>query len=202
MVLAARSKGKVPACQFLEADLESLLVHNEVNIFQFQQCMTFVTRNHAVINMHHFVKLLRYDKYSRRMCGDLKVVAHVLGSQLGCKKICCFLTNWDSRAKESHYYKKFWEELIAYFLLTRHEPRKKQRLQQFFVAAGNFLPSRYLVTIGGYRGSSTDTRPTILLLFLVLFASGTCLPSLCLATIVGMDIQTHRLMGGIYEVRC
>jgi hypothetical protein len=83
-----------------------------------------VTRNHTVIDMHHFVKLVWYDKYFRRMCGGLKVVAHALGLQLGCTKICCFLSKWDSRAKESHCYKKFWEDLLTYLLLARHGPRK------------------------------------------------------------------------------
>jgi hypothetical protein len=38
------------------------------------------------------------------------------------------------------------------------------------------------------------TCPTVLLLLLVFFATGTCLPSRCLATIGGI----HRPMGGIY----
>jgi hypothetical protein len=45
------------------------------------------------------------------------------------------------------------------------------------------------------------TRPTIRLLFGVFIAARTCLPSRCLATTGGIHIQTHRLMGGIYEVR-
>jgi hypothetical protein len=73
----------------------------------------------------------------------------------------------------------------------------------------------YLATIGGYTNSPTDTRPTILLLLRVFLAMGTCFPnrclamkgggytlrSLCLATTGGIDIETHRLMGFIYEVR-
>jgi hypothetical protein len=38
------------------------------------------------------------------------------------------------------------------------------------------------------------TRPTILL-FHIFVAAGTCLPSLCLATIGEVHIQIHRLMG-------
>jgi hypothetical protein len=57
---------------------------------------------------------------------------------------------------------KFWEELIAYFPLIRHGPYKIGRLQQFLVAAGTCLPSRFSATI---------------------------------------HTQTHRVMGGIYEVR-
>jgi hypothetical protein len=44
------------------------------------------------------------------------------------------------------------------------------------------------------------TRPTIILLLRVFVAAGTCLPSCCLARIGWVHIQTHRPMGGIYEV--
>jgi hypothetical protein len=46
------------------------------------------------------------------------------------------------------------------------------------------------------------TRPAILLLLRVFVATGTCLPSRCLATIGRIHIRTHRLMGEIYQVRC
>jgi hypothetical protein len=48
----------------------------------------------------------------------------------------------------------------------------------------------------GYR----ETRPTTLLFLRVFLTAGTCLPRRCLATIGEIHIQTHRLMGGIYEV--
>jgi hypothetical protein len=41
----------------------------------------------------------------------------------------------------------------------------------------------------------------IILLLHVFDAVGIYLPSRCVATIVGMRAQTHRLMGGIYEMR-
>jgi hypothetical protein len=74
--------------------------------------------------------------------------------------------------------RKYWEELIAYFPLTRNGPHRKRRLKQFFVAAGTSLPNPYLATI---RGIHRPTRPTILLLLSVFIAAGTCLPSRCLA---------------------
>jgi hypothetical protein len=69
-----------------------------------------------------------------------------------------------------YWNKKFWEEQIAYFPLTRHRPHKNDASNKssivayVFVAAEMFLPSR------------------------------------CLATVV-IHRQTHRPMGGIYEVR-
>jgi hypothetical protein len=45
-------------------------------------------------------------------------------------------------------YWKFWEE---------HGPQRKQHLQQFFVAAGTFLPSCFLAMIVGYTGRPTGS---------------------------------------------
>jgi hypothetical protein len=52
--------------------------------------------------------------------------------------------------------KKFWDELLAYFPLTRHGWLKKRRVQKLFYCClcircrGNVLPSRCLATIVGY----------------------------------------------------
>ena len=42
----------------------------------------------------------------RNICGDLKVVAILLGMQQGYTKYCCFLCEWDSRDRTSHYARK------------------------------------------------------------------------------------------------
>jgi hypothetical protein len=120
---------------------------------------------------------------------------------------------WREHTRQGKIYKKFLEELIACFLLIRHVPHRKRHLQQFFVAARTSLPSCYLATIGGYTDPQAQP-PTILLLLLVFIDAGTCLPSGCLAmkggitlpslclTMIGeIYIETHRLMGGIHEVR-
>jgi len=56
------------------------------------------------------MKLLRgnikYDKFKWKLCGDLKVVALLLGMQLGYTKYCCFLCEWDNRDKKNHYVNK------------------------------------------------------------------------------------------------
>ena len=36
------------------------------------------------------------DEFKWKLCGDLKVVALLLGMQLGCTKYCCSLCEWDS----------------------------------------------------------------------------------------------------------
>jgi len=42
------------------------------------------------------------------LCGDLKVVAQLLGMQLGYTKYCCFLCEWHSRDRKNHYVSKLW----------------------------------------------------------------------------------------------
>jgi hypothetical protein len=96
------------------------------------------------------------------------------------------------------YIKKFWGELIAYLPLIRHGSHRKL-CQQSFVVTGSFLLRFYLQTIG-YIDPDTRVQKFILL-FRVFAVAGTCFQSRSLATIRGINTQTHRLMGGICEVR-
>ena len=50
---------------------------------------------------------IQYDKYCWTICCDLKVIALLMGLQLGYTKFC-FLCEWDSRDKKNHYIKKEW----------------------------------------------------------------------------------------------
>ena len=49
------------------------------------------------------MKLLlgKYDEFNWKVCGGVKVVALLLGMQLGYTNYCCVLCEWDSREKES-----------------------------------------------------------------------------------------------------
>ena len=42
------------------------------------------------------------------ICGDLKVIALLLGLQHGFRKFCCFICEWNSRAQSLHYSRKDW----------------------------------------------------------------------------------------------
>jgi hypothetical protein len=59
---------------------------------------------------------------------------------------------------------KFWEELIVYFPLIRHESYRKRHIQQLFVAARTSLPSFCLLTIGEYIDSTqfSSSAPNLL----------------------------------------
>jgi len=43
-----------------------------------------------------------------QICGDLKLIALLLGLQQGFKKYCCFICEWDSRAQSLHPSRKDW----------------------------------------------------------------------------------------------
>jgi len=51
---------------------------------------------------------IKYDEIKWKLCGDLTVVALLLGLQLGYTKFCCFLGEWDSRDKKNHHVNKLW----------------------------------------------------------------------------------------------
>jgi len=51
---------------------------------------------------------IKYDEFKWKLCGDLKVVALLLGMQLVYTNSCCFLCEWDSRDKKNHHVIKLW----------------------------------------------------------------------------------------------
>ena len=54
------------------------------------------------------MEAINYDKFKWQICGDLKVIALLLGLQQGFTKYCCFISEWDSRARSLHYSRKDW----------------------------------------------------------------------------------------------
>jgi hypothetical protein len=59
-------------------------------------------------NMNILMDLINYDKFKWQICGDLKVVVLLLGLQQGFTRYCCFICEWDSRARTLHYSRKDW----------------------------------------------------------------------------------------------
>jgi len=47
--------------------------------------------------------VINYDKFKWQICGDLKVITLLLGLKQGLTKYCCFICEWDSRARSLHY---------------------------------------------------------------------------------------------------
>jgi len=59
-------------------------------------------------NVKILMEAINYDKFKWQICGDLKVIALLLGLQQGFTKYCCFICEWDSRARSLHYSRKDW----------------------------------------------------------------------------------------------
>jgi len=59
-------------------------------------------------SMNLLLGKITYNGFKWKLCGDLKVVALLLGIHLGYTKYCCFLCEWDSRDKKNHCVNKLW----------------------------------------------------------------------------------------------
>ena len=59
-------------------------------------------------NLKFLINIINYNYHNFLICGDLKVIALLLGLQGGYTKYPCFLCLWDSRADKQQYYTKNW----------------------------------------------------------------------------------------------
>ena len=53
---------------------------------------------------------INYNAHCWSICSNFKVIAILLGLQIGYSKYCCFWCYWDSRARDKHYTVKVWSE--------------------------------------------------------------------------------------------
>lgn len=87
--------------------LKAVLLHNG-------NCLPSIPVAHAVHmketydNLKQLLNTIEYNKSSWHLCGDLKVVALLMGLQQGYTKYMCFLCEWDSRARDLPYWRKEW----------------------------------------------------------------------------------------------
>src|SRR5258705_1856737 len=58
--------------------------------------------------LEHLLKSIKYSDHKWIICGDLKIIAIILGMQKGYTKFCCFICEWDSRTRQQHYVRKDW----------------------------------------------------------------------------------------------
>ncbi|XP_065444006.1 uncharacterized protein LOC101953070 isoform X3 [Chrysemys picta bellii] len=90
-----------------KTSLKAVLLHNG-NVLPSVPVGHAVHMKETYDNMKQLLRCMNYDQHQWQLCGDLKVVALLLGLQTGYTKSCCFLCEWDSRARDSHYIKKDW----------------------------------------------------------------------------------------------
>ena len=77
--------------------LKAVLLHNG-NQLQSIPVGHAVHMKETYENLKQLVNKLEYNMYGWHFCGD-KVVSLLMGLQLGYRRYCCFLCEWDSRAK-------------------------------------------------------------------------------------------------------
>jgi len=90
-----------------KVSLKLVLLHNG-NRLPSVPLAHLANRKESYESMKLLLGKIKYDEFKWKLCGDLKVVALLLGMQLGCTKYCCFLREWDSRDKKNHYVNKLW----------------------------------------------------------------------------------------------
>jgi hypothetical protein len=71
-------------------------------------------------SMKRLSEKINYGEFSWNLFVDLKVVAVLLGMQLGYTKYCCFLYEWDSRDKKNHYVNKLWPKRTSLTAGEKH----------------------------------------------------------------------------------
>ena len=65
-------------------------------------------------NMQVLLQAIKYESHQWKICGDLKVIALLMGLQGGFTKHCCFLCLWDSRTDDDHYVIREWPSRTTY----------------------------------------------------------------------------------------
>lgn len=87
--------------------LKAVLLHNG-NVYPSIPIGHAVHMKETYENIDVLLKQTDYAQHQWHICGDLKVIGLLMGMQPGYTKYCCFLCEWDSRAKADHYVVKDW----------------------------------------------------------------------------------------------
>ena len=90
-----------------KVSLKLVLLHNG-NKFPSIPLAHAANMTESYESMKLLLGTIKYDEFKWKLRGDLKVVALLIGMQLGHTKYCCFLCEWDSRDKKNHYVNKLW----------------------------------------------------------------------------------------------
>ena len=93
--------------------LKAVLLHNG-NVYPSLPIAHAVHMKETYENMGLLLNKIKYTQHNWNICGDLKVIGLLMGMQSGYTKFCCFLCDWDSRARDSHYIVKDWPHRTEY----------------------------------------------------------------------------------------
>ena len=90
-----------------KTSLKAVLLHNGNKLPSIPVAYAPSTKE-TYTTMNNILVEVDYKKYQWEVCADFKVIAVLLGLQAGYTKYCCFLCEWDSRARGTHYSRKQW----------------------------------------------------------------------------------------------
>jgi hypothetical protein len=90
-----------------QLSLKVLLLHNG-NTLPSIPVGHSVHNNKSCENLKILMEGINYNKFKWQICGDLKVIALLLGLKHGFTKYCCFICEWDSKARSLHYSRQYW----------------------------------------------------------------------------------------------
>jgi hypothetical protein len=90
-----------------KSSLKAVLLHNG-NSYPSIPVAHAVGMKETYEAMQKLLETIKYSQHNWVICSDLKVVALLLGMQLGYTKHMCFLCLWDSRDESNHYVRKEW----------------------------------------------------------------------------------------------
>lgn len=95
-----------------KSGLKAVLLHNDHAFMPVP-----IAYSRVLKETHHSMKLIfekvRYNEHNWDVSGDLKVVALIMGFQLGRTRNSCFICTWVSTAKIQHY-DATWEKRTSY----------------------------------------------------------------------------------------
>ena len=87
--------------------LKAVLLHN-TNKFPSIPIGYSVHKKESYDTLKFLLQSIKYNQYKWKICADLKVIAILTGLQQGYTKHCCFLCEWNSRDRASHFITKDW----------------------------------------------------------------------------------------------
>jgi len=91
----------------LKTSLKAVLLHNG-NLLPLIPVGHPVHLKETYDNLKQLLKCINYEQHQWPLCDDLKVVSLLLGLQGGYTKYCCFICEWDSRARAAYYVRQNW----------------------------------------------------------------------------------------------
>lgn len=91
-----------------KSGLKAILLHNDHAYMPVPVGYSRVLKE-TYASMQLILKKIKYEEHDWDVSGDLKVVALIMGLQLGRTKNACFICTWCSTAKIDHY-SATWEK--------------------------------------------------------------------------------------------